>query len=57
MEATAIHLDPQTVIAAGVAAHLLLFIAKGLFHSPKQRAQISAIERKVDEVLASVRSA
>lgn len=51
------HFDPQTVIAAGVAAHLLLFIAKALFRSPKRQAQIDAIERKVDEVLATVHSA
>jgi len=51
------HIDPQTVIAAGVAAHLLLFLAKFLFRSPGQRAQINAIERKVDEVLATVHGA
>ncbi len=51
------HIDSQTLIAAGVAAHLLAFIARTLFHSPKRQAQIDAIERKVDEVLATVHSA
>ncbi len=51
------HFDPQTAIAAGVAAHLLLFIAKALFRSPGQQTQINAIERKVDEVLATIHSA
>ena len=50
------HVDPQTLIAAGVAAHLLAFIAKALFRSPRRQAQIDAIERKVDEVLGEMRA-
>ena len=50
------HIDPQTVIAVGVAAHLLGALAKTLFHTPKQQAQIDAIERKVDEVLGEVKA-
>ncbi len=50
------HIDPQTLIAAGVAAHLLGALAKTLFHTPRRQAQIDAIEQKVDEVLGEVKS-
>jgi len=50
------HIDPQTLIAAGVAVHLLAALAKTLFRTPKRQAQIDAIERKVDEVLGEVRN-
>ncbi len=49
------HIDPQTLIAVGVGAHLLAALAKSLFRSPRRQAQIDAIERKVDEVLGEVR--
>ncbi len=49
------HIDPQTLIAAGVAVHLLAALAKTLFRTPKRQAQIDAIERKVDEVLGEVK--
>jgi hypothetical protein len=49
------HIDPQTLIAVGVAAHLLAALAKTVFRTPKRQAQIDAIERKVDEVLGEVK--
>ena len=49
------HIDAQTLIAAGVVAHLLAALAKTLFRTPKRQAQIDAIERKVDEVLGEVK--
>ncbi len=49
------HIDAQTVIAAGVATHLLAALAKTLFRTPRRQAQIDAIERKVDEVLGEVK--
>lgn len=45
------HFDTQTAIALGVGAHLLAALAKALWRTPKQQAQIDAIERKIDAVL------
>jgi hypothetical protein len=50
------HIDLNQIIALGVAAHLLGAIAKTLFHSPKQQAQIDAIEAKLDNVVATVQA-
>ena len=49
------HIDAQTVIAAGVIVHMLAAVAKALFRTPGQQAQVDAIERKVDEVLGEVK--
>ena len=49
------HLDLQTVIAAGVTLHLLAAFAKALFKTPRQQAQISAIETKVDDILGQLK--
>jgi len=44
------HFDTQTLIAVGVALHLLAALAKTLLKSPQRQAQIDAIEQKVDGV-------
>ena len=49
------HLDTQTLIAAGVGLHLLAALAKTLFKTPRQQAQISTIETKVDEILGQLK--
>jgi len=51
------HLDTQTLIAAGVGIHLLAALAKTLFKTPRQQAQISAIESKVDDILGQLTQA
>ena len=48
------HFDTQTWIALGVGAHLVGALAKTLFHTPKQQAQIDAIENKVEAVLGQL---
>ena len=50
------HIDPQTLIAVGVAVHLLAALGKAVFKSPQRQAQINAIERKVDEVLSAMKT-
>ena len=47
----------QSLILAGVVVHLVASAAKALVKSPKQKAQINAIEGKVDDVLRQVRQA
>ena len=44
----------QSLILAGVVVHLVASAAKALVKSPKQKAQIDAIEGKVDDVLTQV---
>ena len=44
----------QSLILAGVVVHLVASAAKALVKSPKQKAQINAIEAKVDDVLTQV---
>lgn len=51
------HIDPQTLIALGVGTHLLAALAKTLWKTPRQQAQIDAIESKVDEVLGQLKGA
>lgn len=48
------HFDLQTWIAAGVGLHLLAAFARALFKAPRQQAQISAIETKVDVILGQL---
>lgn len=48
------HIDTQTLIAAGVGLHLLAALARAFFKAPKQQAQISAIETKVDDILGQL---
>ncbi len=48
------HIDTQTVIAALVGFHLLAALARAFFKAPKQQAQISAIETKVDDILGAL---
>ena len=50
------HFDTQTLIALGVGAHLVGALVKTIFHTPKQKAQIDAIESKVEAVLSQVQS-
>ena len=50
------HIDTQFLIAAGVGLHLLAALAKAVWKTPKQQAQIDAIERKVDTVLGQVKT-
>ena len=50
------HFDPQTLIAVGVGIHLLAALGKAVFKSPQRQAQIDAIERKVDEVLGTLKT-
>ncbi len=54
---TAMHIDPQTLVALGVGVHLLAALAKALWKTPKRQAQIDAIEGKVDALLAQVQAA
>ena len=49
------HFDAPTVAAVGIAVHLLAALAKALVKGPQRQAQIDAIERKVEAVLAEVR--
>ena len=46
----------QSLILAGVVVHLVASTAKALVKSPKQKAQINAIEGKVDDVLTQVQA-
>lgn len=45
------HFDVQTWIALGVGAHLVGALGKMIFHTARQKAQIDAIESKVEAVL------
>ena len=47
-------IDTQTWIALGVGAHLAGALVKTLVHTPKQKAQIDAIESKVEAVLGQL---
>lgn len=51
------HIDLNTIIALGVGAHLLGAIAKTLFKTPRQQAQIDAIEAKIDGVISQLTGA
>ena len=44
----------QNVTAAVVIAHALGALAKHFFHTPRQQAQIDAIETQVDTIATSV---
>ena len=44
----------QNLILIGVGLHLLGGLAKAVFRTPKQQAQIDSIEGKVDAVLGEV---
>lgn len=46
--------NSQNLILVGVSLHLLGGLAKAVFRTPKQQAQIDAIEAKVDSVLGEV---
>jgi len=48
------HFDTQTWIALGVGAHLIGALARTIFHTPKQKAQIDAIEGKLETILRQV---
>ncbi len=48
------HIDTQTLIAAVVGFHLLAAAARAIFRAPRQQAQISAIETKVDDILGAL---
>ncbi len=50
------HIDAQTLIAAGVGIHLLAALGKTLFKSPQRQAQIDAIERKVEAILGEMQA-
>lgn len=49
------HIDLQSLVAAGVGLHLLGALAKTVWRSPRRQAQIDAIERKVDELLSDLK--
>ncbi len=49
------HIDMQFVIAISVGSHLLATLAKALWHSPRQQAQVDAIEQKVDDILGALK--
>lgn len=51
------HFDTQTVIALGVLANLAGALARHFWHTPKQQAQIDALQAAVDDVLAQLRLA
>ena len=48
------HIDTQTLIAVVVGFHLLAAAARAIFRAPRQQAQISAIETKVDDILGAL---
>lgn len=45
-------MDTQTVIAAGVALHLLGALVRHFVHNPRRQKQIDAIETQLADVLA-----
>lgn len=45
---------PQNLILAGVGVNVAANVGRAVFHTPKQRAQIDAIEAKTDLVLNQV---
>jgi len=47
-------LDTQTLIAWGVGAHLLASLAKWVFKTPRQQAQIDRLEGKIETVLTTL---
>lgn len=49
------HFDTQTVIALGVLANLAGALARHFFHTPKQQAQIDALQAAVNDVLQQVK--
>ena len=50
------HFDGNSLIAAGVFAHLLLALGKQLFTKPRQQAQIAALAAKTAAVLGEVQA-
>ena len=50
------HIDTQTLIAAGIGAHLMLSLAKLLFRRPQDQEKIDALGRKADSILAEVQA-
>ena len=45
------HIDTQSLVALGVALHLLGALAKMIWRSPRQQVQINLIEAKIDLLL------
>ena len=50
-----IHIDTQTVIALGVLANLAGALARHFWHTPRQQAQIEALQGAVNDVLEQLR--
>ena len=49
------HIDLRFLIAVSVGSHLLATVAKALWKSPKQQAQVDSIEHKVDDILGALK--